>query len=1167
MNPQQIGVYEVRSEIGRGSLATVYLAYDPGAHRQVALKVIKSAYFQDTSLYARLKREIDLLVLLDHPAITPVYAVGETAGDFYIAMRYMPGGSLKDRLETGLLTLHEASRLIERLAPALDAAHAAGLLHLDLKPSNILFDENEQPFLTDFGVLKIARSIAPQLASRTIFGSPAYLSPEQAQGDVEVDGRSDIYALGCLLYEMLTGQLPFQSSTALGFAVQHWALPAPDARTHAPLLPAKVAQVISRAWSKERGERFTTAGELAEALHRSIQWRHAQTPGEVKKANKADQTVQPRRLAWRFVFGILLVLALVASYSLYRLIQSGYYPMAGQALPSASIIAQVPALPTPTPTITPGPLLTRAITPHPTEQPAAGFATLVLATAIASPTEPLVLVPTTPAPQTYVIQYNDTLFNIASQLDVDLAYLIGANGLQCDSRLYPGTLLLVPPPGIDQFPASFAPVSAGNLEHIAWLRTLDCVRDVRDVAFSPDGQILAVARDQFIYLWQVGVWKPLRRLKGHQSLVNAVKFSPDGQFIASGSTDATVRIWSVNDGTLLQTLKHGGEVTALVFSPDGALLASTATDQAARLWQMPAGSLLREYKGYAAYSVAFSPDGQVLAIGRSNAVDLYSLDGDTPIGRLDSNRAADNLIFSPDGLLLASSSDIWQPQDGKHVYQLERSVDRTAFTPDGRALIIGKQFWQVSSGKKIFSLTSPVEAAPRTAFSWDSIALGPNGLLAWGTPDGLFIFGVPADYASAGEAPASNDYIVQKDDNLYTIADQFDVSLSALLTENGMNCTSVYYTGQSLRIPLYPIEPFESNPQAISARNVAQLTSREKMDMTCSIALGDLALSPDGRYLVSGSALWDVQRRSILIQDYHRLEQEDLAPNAPLWSPRMVLSPDGQVLASRAGNVINLWAVQNGRLSNTLRGHTGEVSALAFSPDGAILASASGAGESVTRLWRVSDGALLKELTGFSAQRLFFTPTGDLLIMISGDTARLWKIKTAELWQTIQGIQGDLVPSPDGRLLAYIACAEQAGVDCTRQVVELYRLSDGKVGRTLQGETDLIRSLAFSSDGQILGIASGNAIVLWRIADGVILHKLRANQIGSETLEKMIFSGDDTLLLSVVDSRIVRLWEIASEKVANTITPGLIDSVIFPTNGARIAVLSGNDITLWGVAP
>ena len=262
--PEKIGRYEIRAELGRGGMATVYRAFDPSFDREVAIKVLPREFLHDPQFKDRFKREIKTIAALEHPAIVPVYDVGEEDDQPYFVMRFMPGGSLSQQIEKGKFSLADSARIIERLASALAYAHRKGVVHRDLKPDNILFDSNGEPFISDFGVAKFDSS-STNLTGSGIIGTPAYMSPEQAQGD-KVDNRSDIYGLGVIIFQMLSGQQPYRADTPMGVVLKHVTDPVPEILKANPSLPPATDTVIKTAMAKNREERYKTATDLSAAL-------------------------------------------------------------------------------------------------------------------------------------------------------------------------------------------------------------------------------------------------------------------------------------------------------------------------------------------------------------------------------------------------------------------------------------------------------------------------------------------------------------------------------------------------------------------------------------------------------------------------------------------------------------------------------------------------------------------------------------------------------------------------------------------------------------------------------------------------------------------------------------------------------------------------------------
>jgi serine/threonine-protein kinase len=264
----QIGRYEVEEKLGSGGMAHVYLARDPFMKRQVAVKVMYSALNHDADFRTRFEREAQVIAALEHPHIVPVYDFGYHEALPFIVMRYMPGGSLKERLEDhGPLSLTDAARVIERMAMALDDAHQQGVVHRDFKPENILMDQQGTTFLADFGIVKLLS--ASLGTGGWIAGTPAYMAPEQIHGTLEPDGRADVYAMGITLFELLSNTKPYQDSDSTKLMMKHVLDPIPSIRERLPDLPPAVEEAIMRAMAKDREERYPTALAFSEAINAS----------------------------------------------------------------------------------------------------------------------------------------------------------------------------------------------------------------------------------------------------------------------------------------------------------------------------------------------------------------------------------------------------------------------------------------------------------------------------------------------------------------------------------------------------------------------------------------------------------------------------------------------------------------------------------------------------------------------------------------------------------------------------------------------------------------------------------------------------------------------------------------------------------------------------------
>ena len=268
-----LGAYQIVSELGRGGMAVVYKAFQPSLNRYVALKVLPEYFQHDPEFVARFRQEAQAAAQLSHPNIVVIHDIGEQAGVYYIAMEYLEGGSLRDRLaqtaaQGGAYSPQEALSVLEQVGSALDYAHSRGLIHRDVKPANILFGADGRPRLTDFGIARAADS-ARLTRTGVLLGTPEYMSPEQAQGE-SIDRRSDLYALGVVAYEMLTGRVPFQGNTphATLHSVVYEAPPPP--RQVKPGLSPEVEAALLQALAKRPEARFQQAAALAGALRPAL---------------------------------------------------------------------------------------------------------------------------------------------------------------------------------------------------------------------------------------------------------------------------------------------------------------------------------------------------------------------------------------------------------------------------------------------------------------------------------------------------------------------------------------------------------------------------------------------------------------------------------------------------------------------------------------------------------------------------------------------------------------------------------------------------------------------------------------------------------------------------------------------------------------------------------
>ena len=262
--------YRIEEPIGQGGMGVVYLAHDVRLRRKVALKLMAPSLARDERYRTRFASESELAMSLEHPNVVPIHDAGEAEGRLYLAMRRVEGTDLRALLRReGALAPARALAIVSQIAQALDAAHANGLVHRDVKPSNVLLDDNEHVYLADFGLTRRLSDEASLRADTLAVGTPAYVAPEQLEGRT-VDGRADVYSLGCLLYECLTGEPPFRGDSRLALAWAHLEQEPPRVTERRPELSEAVDPVVVRAMAKDPAERFATCAELAAAAETAL---------------------------------------------------------------------------------------------------------------------------------------------------------------------------------------------------------------------------------------------------------------------------------------------------------------------------------------------------------------------------------------------------------------------------------------------------------------------------------------------------------------------------------------------------------------------------------------------------------------------------------------------------------------------------------------------------------------------------------------------------------------------------------------------------------------------------------------------------------------------------------------------------------------------------------
>jgi len=675
-----LGGYRIIEQIGLGGMATVFKAYQPSMDRYVAFKVISTHLAQDPTFVKRFQQEAKVIAKLEHLHILPVYDYGEEDGYLYLVMRFIEAGTLKDRLEGGPLSLGEARHVVSQVGSALEYTHQLGVVHRDLKPSNVLIDPQGDCYLTDFGLAKMVEGTLG-LTGSGVLGTPHYMAPEQSQS-LKVDHRADVYAMGVIIYEMVTGQVPFDAETPFSIVLKHISEPLPLPRSIKSDLPEGVERVILKALAKDPADRYQSMRDLVTAFDQAVGVAPAETHEEAETPPTAvvpgPAPVLARRRwvttkrPWLLVAAALallssvLVVLVLAGVILSRVKISGGQVQVGLVGTATPAFTQPPpALPTATP-----------ILPTKTPSPTVMAPLTVSATDTSQPT----LRPVPPSPTAIP----------PSTLEVTQLALLDTDWVRQLAWSPDGSLLAVATYHIYFYDAQ-------ALEQIY---VIDAIQWTNSIAFSPDGTMLASASHDGVKLWEVGGWGEIRTLTGSQD-TESVAFSPDGRMLAT-ATGSTVKLWDVVSGNELRTLP-AGPVRTVAFSPDGRTLAAGAgvAGQEIKLWDVESGNELHTLTGHSNWInvVVFSPDGQTLASGSvDSTIRLWDVATGRQLRALSGHTdQVESVAFSPDGRLLASASwdltvKLWNVASGDELRSLTGHtgwVMSVAFSPDGAILASG----------------------------------------------------------------------------------------------------------------------------------------------------------------------------------------------------------------------------------------------------------------------------------------------------------------------------------------------------------------------------------------------------------------------------------------------------------------------------------------------
>jgi WD40 repeat protein len=986
----QVPGYEMLGELGRGGMGVVYKARQIDLDRVVALKMILGGGQAREEDRLRFVGEARAVAAIRHPGIVQVHEIGTHDGLPFFALEFCAGGSLAQRLAGTPLPLRDAARFTEQIARAVQAAHEAGVIHRDLKPANVLVGEDGALKVTDFGLARRIEGGSGLTQTGNVLGTPSYMAPEQAQGSKQVGAAADVYSLGAILYECLTGRPPFRAATVLDTIMQVVADEPVPPRQLAARMSRDLETICLKCLHKEPRKRYASAGELADDLARWLAGQpiKARPVGRIERARK---WVRRNRLVAGLGSAVFLALALGATMATLLAIEadSNFREALGekrkadeakrranQAVERADLAAE------------------RAERKAQAEASARREADRQLTRA-------------------EWLLYANQIQSAQREWEVGNAAAAWQHLDSCrwDFRGWEHRYLF----------------NLFNQNHVGLADG-----DTNSVAFSPDGLRVAAATSESLKVWDARSGQLLHSFGGKKRSILCVAFSTNGLLVAGGG-HATLWVWDVRTGQLRHTIKgNATEFGTILFRPDGQRIVGCSAGGKISEWDLRTGRRLRTFAAHEGVvnAITASGDGRLVSVtpAVTSTVRVWEPDTGNCLLTIQEKDLLFSVDFSRDGSRIAAGGRggvrVWDARTGHRLLtqgEPERFVNRIAFSPDGTRIAGAEgtnlKVWDARSGQLLHTLVGHRTQVMAVAFSPDGHRLvsgGWDGVKVWDlrTAPGPLVRKWISQATALSLSPDGSRAAVCSPHNSFTV---FDTRSGAQLLRIDARALRLAYSPDGSRL-IGSDQRADRNVRVWDAHKGKVLLELEGHKLG---AFG-VAFSPGGERIVSSGT----QDRTVKVWDARTGRQLLSLPLRAEGALAVAFSPRGKrIVSGNRDGTLQVWDAGTGKCLLTLTGHTSAVTGAGFSRDG--LRIVSGSIDRTVKLWDARTGQELFSLEGHrdAVTSASFSADGQRVVSADSEgTVKVWEARTGQELLTLKG-QGRAqihfaAFSPDGTRLA-----------------------------------------------------------------------------------------------------------------------------------------------------